>query len=202
MNLSNTWVDWSQLPLSSVGTLGGNDFAVWSTSSDSQTLKMFDSSTSSYANINSSTLTITMYNPIPLKVSTIKISQQTSYPLGNYSVKASNTNGNYTTLTSGSSTSATDYLSVNASTGYKYYQLTGSHGGGFCIYNIELIAQYQTGAANSVVFPLSFSNTYYSFSISYMNGNSGTAYIDNKTTTGMSITNGSGNIGQWICIGY
>ena len=202
MSLSNTWVDWSQPPLSSVGTLGGNDFAVSSTTSDSQTLKMFDSSASTYANINSGTLTITMYNPIPLKVSSIKITQQKSYPLGTYSVKANSTNENYTTLISGSSKAETDYLSVNASTGYKYYQLTGSHSGGFCIYDIQLIAQYQTAAANFIQFPISFSNTNYGFCLGFIGGNSGKAYACNKTVSTIELYNESAETGCYIAFGY
>lgn len=65
-------------------------------------------------------------------------------------------------------------------------------------------ATYKVEASNSCIFPISFSNTFYSHSLGFESGSGLNSFVSNKTISGMEISNGSTDSNRvcWTTIGY
>ena len=69
---------------------------------------------------------------------------------------------------------------------------------------MSINAVYPVEASNSCIFPISFSNTFYSHSLGFESGSGLNSFVSNKTISGMEISNGSTDSNRvcWTTIGY
>ena len=147
-----TPVAFSQPYLTSNGTLGGNSFAVAS-SSGNYPYYAFDSNAQHYYQSGNATYAphyIIVYNPDALKLSSVQFnlySQNANSAQKDMSIYGSNTNGNWTLLYSDNvnyataGTNTATYL-VNATSYYKYlkFQTSGTNQGSWVVRKIYLTA--------------------------------------------------------------
>lgn len=205
---------WTQPVLSANGTLGSSSFAVYASSEYSSgyaAWKAFDGSTNTYYEAASSATTgqFIFYNPLPLKVTTINITNRNSnyYQIKGGTVYGSNDNSSWTSLCtfSGShSSGATWAIDVNSSSFYYYYKIDiTSADGGFAAVKMQITATQQIAKVNKITFPISYSNTGYSFTLGFVNENN-TAYATAKKKTYINLYNPSSTNGlaNWYTIGY
>ena len=208
--------------LSSNGIMGGNSFAVAADSANSSSYsawKVFDGTTTgSWTSGNGGyPHWFTFYNPTPLKVSTLAVTNRSSgnnYAMKDYTVEGSNTNtdGSWVTLKTGENDVATSnltwYINVNSSAFYKYHRISAtSHLSGSGNYiqigELNITATYITTALNSVIFPKAFQTTNYAYSLAYLNGITGDSYATTMTTTGLTLQNNTNaEAVYYIAIGY
>lgn len=127
---------WTQPVLSDNGTIGGDSFSVSTTSvytAGNDIYKGFDNNTDTYyAGAYDAKPIITMYNPLPLKITNIqvtnRISGTDSVEIRDYKINVSNDNINYTTILTGTNTDSSygGVWNINLSSNtnaYKYYQI-------------------------------------------------------------------------------
>lgn len=225
VSTSATELPWGQPTLNNNGTMGGNSFACETNTkrggSQYQAYGAFNPS-SSVAWVGSAATAealpahpqwLTFYNPTPLKVTQLTITNISDWWCVDYTITASNDNSTWTTLTSGTNTNYTSggtwtiSLSSNSNF-YKYYRFTCTRATGRTgsasvgIRYMAITATYQQSAANEVVFPLSFANTNYAFSLGFYGASGGNAYVSTKTKTGMSLSNTSAATVSWMAVGY
>ena len=123
---------WTQPVLSANGTIGGNSFAVDSYNSygNNYAYYAFDGVTSGTNNVwspSSLPAYITIYNPSPLNITSITVTDWSQHFARTGTIEASNDNITYTTLTSWTSTNSTSFgqwtIDLSSNTGYyKYYR--------------------------------------------------------------------------------
>ena len=123
---------WNQPTLTSNGTLGGSSFAVttnylYTATGGGQAWNAFDDSNKRldvYDETNGGDLII--YNPIPIKIICAEFNTTgvpSNYKLTYGNVKASNSNGSWTTLSSNLSKSGDiSTFTINNNNFYKYYK--------------------------------------------------------------------------------
>ena len=210
-------IPWTQPVLSSNGVLGGSSFACVSndTYSGREAWRAFDGISNTGWNSTTAASTanptwLTFYNSIPLKVTKLDLYNWANYYIVDYSIVASNDNSSWTTLTTGTFPNAGNYglNTVNLSNNnsfYNYYKIicTNDNGAATAISTLNITAVQQIAVTNSIIFPTSYSNTGYGFSLGFIDENN-TAYCTNKTISGMSLYNPSSNNGyaNWYTIGY
>ena len=210
-------IAFEQPTLSANGTMGGTSFAVSCNgyyASGYEAWRAFNGNTSDYWDSTMAPSTITMYNPTPLKVSKLRITNWSAQFPNAGSVQASNDNSTWTSLVSGWTNSnytvnATWDINVNSTNYYKYYRLTVSsntvynNGVYTCIANMQMVGTYTTTVGKTITFPLAFTNTNYAYSLAYLNGEFGKSYATSMTKTGITIQNNSTatNV-YYIAVGY
>lgn len=221
---SATDLSWGQPTLSgSNGTLGGNSFAVTASAQhttngySNYAWKAFDNNDSTMwtaGTNNAYPYTITIYNPTPLKVLSILMSNRTdtaTFIAKSGTVEASNTDSNYTTIANWTNSTegkkARWSITVNSPNFYKYYRIsiaTSSFNGQYTpgAMEIDLTATYQGSGSNGVTFPITFSNTNYSFTLGFQGAAGSNVYISSKSTTGFSLNNTSSSTICWMACGY
>lgn len=219
---SATDMSWGQPTLSANGTLGGNSFAVAANSEhitggySNYAWKAFDKNDSTMwtaGNNNSYPYTVTIYNPTPLKVSSILMSNRTdvSYTATSGSVLGSNDNSSYTTLCNWTNSTtgkkARWTINVSSSNYYKYYKIsiaTATYTSQYTTgaMQIDLTATYQGSGSNGVIFPISFSDTNYTFTLGFQSAAGSNVYISSKTKTGFQLSNASSGQVAWYACGY
>lgn len=203
---------------SSNGTLGGNSFAV-AASSVYQTLepyKMFDkdySNASSVWRTSGSTGWVKIYNPDPIKITQLRITNHNNGASGQTPTKGnvygSNDNSNWTLVTTWTNSVTTNsgkwYISMaDNSNFYNYYkwEITDCSGSTIIVCEIDITATYIVYATNSITFPYAFT-TDYSYALSYYNGGIGNSCATALSTTGMSLyTNSNAEKVYYIAMGY
>ena len=67
---------------------------------------------------------------------------------------------------------------------------------------ITFKAKITTSVANSITFPVAFSNTNYSYTFACQDGGGLDAYVNNKTITGMTLSNTNSGSASWTACGY
>lgn len=204
---------WTQPTLTTNGTLGGSSFAVSGTTeyvSSSPTWKLFDKNDTTNAALQGPTVIIIIYNPTPIKITKISVGNFSQYYLCKDSaILGSNDNITYTQLgtfnNSGTAVNSFWDININPNTYYKYYKMEIQAASTYIQWRtINITAQYLGTSATLCNFPLAFTNSNYSFSFNFYGGESAYAYVSNKSTTSMTITNPStsGTTGYWIAMGY
>lgn len=191
--------------LTANGTLGGDHFAVDKYSGGvygGAFYTLFDGTTSQYSILTGSTCGWKFYNPFPIKISSLTITNLSSYShtkTGN--IYASNTDSNYqliATYTSPSPTASAVWdLPIDATEAYKYFVLestdttryTPQTGYTTGIAEIKINATYTTTALNSITFPYAHKNTNYSCCVNYIGAPAGESYLKTRTTTGLTFQN-------------
>ena len=220
VSLSETETAWTQPTLSANGTLGGNAFAV--ASSSSTAYLAFDKNNETHTDlITPLPQYFVIYNPNRLKVSELHFINTPNQPqlsVGVWCLTAgnlygSNNNADWTlikTFTSSVNTYGTSWT-INCSENSSFYfyhkiECTSVNGTwnnkSWEIAEIELIATQQTSVANSITFPVSFNNTNYSYTFACQDGGGMDAYVSNKTTTGMTLSNTNSGSASWTACGY
>ena len=155
--------------LTADGTLGGSAFAVYASnyhSADYATYKAFNGSTSdgysSSVNPSSQTIYLTMYNPVAIKISSLKFtnvpSGLTSSSPNAFSVQGSNDNSGWTTIGSFTNTNNTNGVTWSISLSgdyYKYHRLVITSANTTQAYmnigEIDIVAMCDTSVSDSVV---------------------------------------------------
>lgn len=204
---SSSETTWTRPNLSANGTLGGNSFAVDSTThySSYYTWHAFNGSTtantSNLFRVNSNNMYVTFYNPDPIRVISLNCYTYTvanTVPTaGNF--YGSNDNSSWTNIKAWTNSNcvANSYwtLTINSSQYYKYHKLVvtstnGSSQTDFC--EIQINAKIMTsGALNNINFPISHTNSSsYSPYLCLYNG-TGNCYISSKTKSNISLSNSS-----------
>lgn len=157
------WSTFTQPTLSANGTLGGANFAVWASAEYSGYPAYYavDGTTNYWKNLSSNPTNYILYNPDPVMVTSISITNcynyNGNYQLGYGSVYGSNDNSTYTTLVSsfGNSSgtaSATWSIPIPAENqaAYKYYKIVmtanNASGSEINIGNIGLVGTIFTGS--------------------------------------------------------
>ena len=210
VSLSQSEQTWTQPTLSSNGTLGSSTFAVSAqhkTSTSYDAWHAFDNNTNTYWCTNSyASSTFTFFSTTALKVTKIVAKcSGTSYLIGSCTVQGSSNNSSWTTITNSISTSsATQTITLTNTSFYKYYRLTLTANPYLAITQFNITAKYQTSVANSIIYPLSFSDTNYGCCFSYVGAGSPSAYVSSKTTSGLTLksVDSSSSSASWIAIGY
>lgn len=217
VSLAETEFDFVTPTLSSNGTMGGDTFAVQAIAerdSNYYAYKMFDGNTSTnwcaYAAAFTGAVWFTFYNPIPLKVSTILchgyINGTSGYNIRSGTVYGGNDNSSWTDVCTYSGLSgANATITVNSHTYYNYYKvyIAGNQGSNqVYIDEVTINATYKTEVANSITFPVAFTNTNYSYTFANQDGGGMDAYVSNKTTTGMTLSNTNSGSASWTACGY
>ncbi len=138
---------WIQSVLSANGTMGGDSFACSASDDNVNAYKIFDNdSSTSWNTSNTYPVSITFYNPTPIKVSTIAVNCYNSYYFSNYTIFGSNDNLNWDTIISGTAT-AQATINVNSNNFYKYYKVQSNNSPVTC-YSMDITATYATNAIN------------------------------------------------------
>lgn len=217
-------MEWGQPYLSSDGTLGGNSFAVSASSENRPAYEAFDGNGGSSVSSNGWTSSVPpayliFYNPTPLKVSGLDITNKMggsgTYPsvVRAGALYGSNTNSNYTlisTFTSSAGRGATFQVDVSSTEFYKYHKLqitqtAPTRDGGttnVMIREVKIYATYQGAGGNGVVFPISFNNTNYTFSLGFEGASGSNVYVSSKTTTGFQLSSTASGQVAWYACGY
>lgn len=210
---------WTQPELTADGILGGNSFAVSAPYySNCYTWYAFQSNTTSYSYswyYNANQADYIFYNPIPLKVTNINVRNRASLNSGGLiktvKVYGSNDNSSWTFLTtytsSQTSAGSTFDVSLNNNTSFfKYYKLnvaSVTNSNAVSIQNLTLTAYYTTISIGNITFPMTHSNTNYSYALTYYGGEIGGSYVNSITATGMSLQNNSSATKiKYMTIGY
>lgn len=155
VNGSDVYQDWQQPILTANGTLGGDEFAVYcdKASSSYPIYKAFDGSSSNFTDIAHPDSNVVIYNPKPLKVTTIKIANRSDVEVTavtGYTIYGSNDNSSWEELVSGTNdiTSKGSVWDIDLSSntkGFKYYKIDITSAyistGTYQIAEITLIAQ-------------------------------------------------------------
>ena len=118
---------WTRPNLTADGTLGGNSFAVYSPTRNSNPYRAVDDSASTYwGYYDSGNQTYIFYNPDALKVTEIVYAyKSSSYRASAVVIQGSNDNSKWVDITSTYSGSGTTYTSTLTNDKYyKYYKLT------------------------------------------------------------------------------
>lgn len=219
VSLSETEFDFVTPTLSSNGTMGGSTFAVQAiaerdNSDTYRAYRMFDGNTSTswcaYASAFTGAVWFTFYNPIPLKVSTILchgyVNGTSGYNIKSGTVYGGNDNSTWDTVCTYSNLSGANALiTVNSTKYYNYYKvyIAGNQGSNqVWIDEVTITATYLAEVANSITFPVAFSNTNYSYTFANQDGGGMDAYVSNKTTTGMTLSNTNSGSASWTACGY
>ena len=210
VSLSQVVYPFQRPNLSSPGVLGGNSFAV--SANQYYSNQYYD-----YLAVDGSTSTFwcgngdyTFYNPTPLCVSECYFTA----PVGNYfgisglgttCLQASNDNSTWVTIgTAARYGNGIKWSAPNNTSYYKYHKVTPWSGGASGISMDELVitATYKSSVANSITFPVAFTNTNYSYTFANQDGGGMDAYVSNKTTTGMTLSNTNSGSASWTACGY
>lgn len=203
---------WTQVRLTQQGTLGGNYCAAGSTCAygPNTAWQAFDNSTSTaatcyYASPNMNKGEVIYYTPTPINVTSLYLD---TYLVVQVKVYYSDNGTNWTECGSGTmSTYQRTQGTINVSTtdDHKYYKIWVYNSAGASqpsIYNVDITATYTSTVASTVTFPTAFSNTNYSYCIAFEGENDGKAYVNTKTTTGLSIVNSSPATACYMACGY
>lgn len=140
--------------LSANGTLGGSNFAVYSSNAYNSSYQMYlayDNNTSTYYHSASGLPTLKFYNPNALKVSALTFTNDnnTNYYITSFSLYGSNDDSIYTFInnyTNSNGTGGSTWSNYISSTEfYKYYRLniTGTRGNTYCSFaELDISATY------------------------------------------------------------
>lgn len=214
ISLASAELNWTQPVLTQNGTLGGDHFAVYCAQvKQGATYQAFDNdiNTAYVSSIfpQSTANHITVYNPIPIKVSVIECYNFTGqYATAGY-ISYSDDNSNWTQVATFSGLQPYwNDINVNSSSFHKYWKITidNSTAGGLSnmrVVEFKLNATYLTSRLNSIVLPMSYNN-YYSCALSYVGGNSGTVYISEKTNSQIKLAGVDDSVtsANYITVGY
>ena len=159
----------------------------------------------------------TFYNPVPIRVTSLKFQNYGStVPAANYvptsgTVKGSNDNTSWASLTpilswTNSNTGADALWTIDLSSNtnsYKYYRvdITGSSGGNLIVRNCWISGKEGEAADNKIVFPYPFSNSNYTYSLSFDKGDNSNVSITSKGPNGMTITGSEASKVYWTAKG-
>lgn len=212
ISLSDTEVTWEQPTISTDGVMGGSTFACTAKAEYQPAYNMFDkndnTSWGAYSSAFYGDVWFSFYNPIPLKVTLLNLYR------GNYSYNAKsgivygcNDNQNWVELKSFTDKTGANVsidMSDNNSFYYYYKVYIASNQGNNQIWidGVTITAKYKTLVANSITFPVAFSNTNYSYTFACQDGGGMDAYVSNKTTTGMTLSNTNSGSASWTACGY
>ena len=206
-------VNWvSPSNLTTDGTLGGNDFAVYSSAvyGSDYAWKAFDGvdTGTSYWETRATEKWIGIYNPLPIKVSLVTFlcyGSNTTYSATNMSIQGSNDNIDFITLTSSldAGPAKNQNLTVSTNNFYKYYRIYMSGVSYPCYREIHFYGTYLSTASNQLYFPCSFSNTNYAYSLAYLNGVQGDSCATALTKSYITLRNNSNaTTVKGIAVGY
>jgi len=218
ISLSETELYWEQPTITTEGTLGGDRFAVTAINANytydgnvGNAALLFDkyygtkSTQSGRISSQSGSGDIVFYNPVPLNIYNIKIYTQT-WGTKNHVVYGSNDNDSWTILYEDASihNDVESFQWTFTHEGfYKYFKIHWeAYNYGLLWREIEILAKYKTFVANSITFPVAFNNTNYSYTFACQDGGGMDAYVSNKTTTGMSLSNTNSGSASWTACGY
>lgn len=124
INLELTYGAWTQPVLTANGTWGGDSFATKTKNNNSAAYKAFDSSNTSYVGLNTGADNeLYFYNPQPLKISKIDFTYYPSTWIINGELYGSNDDSNYVKLATIAHSANTGSITVNNTTGYKYFKI-------------------------------------------------------------------------------
>ena len=217
VSLSETERDWVQPTITSNGTMGGSTFACYSNTANTSYPAFYSFDNNEYTNMRLEVgRYLIFYNPTQLKVSsfTCIIARHGNVSgnqcvATNISVAACNDNLSYVDIAnptfSGSTGAGTTITySVNSPDYYNYYKLTINNTNvyDFRFDTMSITATYKTSVANSITFPVAFSNTNYSYTFACQDGGGLDAYVNNKTITGMTLSNTNSGSASWTACGY
>lgn len=215
-------IAFSRPNLSSNGTLGGNSFAVYASDYYSKCYPycaVDGVNITSYKNgnqwLSQDGVDFIFYNPVAIKVSSLNIKggYGSTYRYRAYqgTVSASNTNSNYTQIGSwsvSSTTDATASITVSLSSNNNYYKYYKLHPSAFIsstywgISELYITATYQGGSGTNIIFPISFSDTNYSFQLGFQGGSGASTYVSTKSATGMTLSSTPSGTCSYICMGW
>lgn len=155
---------------------------------------------------------IIIYNPTAIKLSQISYLNYDQTVLAPVSgtVYGSDDNSSWVEITtytnSVTASGSTWYIDVSNNTNYyKYYKITfknGASAGYIWCTEIGLTATYLGAYGNAITFPISFSNTNYSFALGFVGSAGGNIYVSNKTTTGMTLSASPIGTCYWTAKGF
>jgi len=199
----------AQPVLGANGTIGGTAVAVTGTGNYDNYSNMYyvlgSDSSSIYRFSTEGGLII--YFPYKVKLTRLEWNRSTAVA-GPLEFKVSNDNINWVDVTGAeiNQTNSNCYINTNLSStdGYQYYYLHKTNSTGYLYFlgPLQLAGTYKINVANTVTFPLVFSDTNYSYTFSCESGSGANAYISSKTTSGMSINNTEAGAACWTAMGY
>ena len=208
VTMGKTEIPWTRPNLTKFGTMGGTTCACSETSevNNAYGWYAFDGKDNTYwTSANTSPSSLTFYTPEPIKANSFYIKNPSSanYPItGN--IYGSNNNSTWTKLASWSSGTRNFTVIIPSPDWFKYYKfecLSSTYANHMYLYEVEFNAVISTNVSNIITFPTSFSNTDYSYSVSYQSENAD-GYVQNKTVTGMTLNNKRQGAASWIAMGY
>lgn len=147
-----------QPTLADNGTLGGSSFAVYASNpvTGYEAYKAFDNTPATYADAYFPSAYLTIYNPLPLKLSQLDIiNSSQANAIQNYTLCGSNDNSIFTTLISGTNTTNGSYAAwgiavpSNVRDFYKYYKLLITSGFNASVWTASQINMQATYIATS-----------------------------------------------------
>ena len=209
VSLAETERVWEQPTLTENGTLGQGEFAVQANQEYTASSKLycaFDKNASTNAATTSIPATWTMYFGIPVNISNINfLIWSNGAPKTGY-FEVSNNGTTWTNVGNISNTIGTGYvnLPINTSGYYKYWRMVVTQCTTAYLYctEITITATYKTSVANSIIFPVAFQNSNYSYTFANQDGGGMDAYVSNKTISGMTLTNTNSGRASWTACGY
>lgn len=207
VSLTSTDVDFIMPTLTANGTPGGDTYATWTNDTYSEggstPYHIFDKNTNTYWAGNGLNW-VRFYSPIPVKLTEIYFINHLNGGGCNFSLSGSNNNEDWVFLTQTTDKLETyQTISITTSQYFKYFQiLVTEYDGRPKIKELEFHGKYKTSVANSITFPVAFSNTNYSYTFANQDGGGMDAYVSNKTTTGMTLSNTNSGSASWTACGY
>lgn len=214
VSLGQQEFDWIQPTLTSNGIVGEDDFAVFADSSGNTNCEYYPFNNSSWLGLTTRPQHWGFYSKTPLKISAVQWlnNDGRNYNITGGTFQGSNDNSNWidlATIDRVTTASAIRTLTISNSSYFTYFrfEITSSYHDSntqnYClIRNISITAKYQVDVSNLIVFPIIFTNTNYSATVSFQGGNSGKAYITNKTISQMELYSYQAEIGNWLATGY
>lgn len=214
VSLSETVLPWVQPALTSVGTIGISEFAVQVDAKRiiaGSVVGLYDKDASTSYRcdyLNSYGLTFIWYTNSPLNISRIYYDcSLNNEEITGLHLYGSNDGENWTDIgnaTAGHIASYKPYFLYSYNQYYKYHKgvVTAHPNDYFNCKEIEITATYKTNVANSITFPVAFTNTNYSYTFANQDGGGMDAYVSNKTTTGMTLSNTNSGSASWTACGY
>ena len=209
-------VAWAQPTLSSAGTMGGNSFAITSSGEHAVSYaawKAFDNADSTFWMAAAVTpYFLEWYNPVAIKISTLTVRNFPSHnqrSITGGTIQGSSNGSNWTSLktftnsTTGAKAEWT--ISVDSTSYYKYYKMSISSvstSNPPAVSELRITATQQSGSGSNIIFPISFSDTNYSFQLGFQGGSGSSTYVSTKSTTGMTLSSTPSGTCSYVCMGW
>ena len=215
VSLTETELDWEQPTISQNGSPGGSSIAVyWTGQGQTYTTEPyqgFDKNNQTAFRMGYNGNRVILYTPYGIKVSSVYIDMSgngnNEYCTSSY--LEGSVDGNTWDILSSMGNQGL-YITGNVSeSARKFYQYHCIRVGSCAntsqqssFREITFTAKYKSNVANSITFPLSFTNTNYSYTFACQDAGGMNAYISNKTVTGMSLSNSTSGSASWTACGY